>query len=323
VTRLVAATGRALAVIEGRGDTWEVSLTAEPAGAQCIAADPSEPRILYAGCRGGSLWRSEDAGGSWADAGLRERDIFSVAVSPADGAVYAGTEPSRLFVSRGGAWKELDALQRIPSQSTWSFPPRPWTSHVRWIAPSPHEAGLLLVGIELGGLMRSADGGESFEDHRPGARPDVHCLAWHPHARGRAYETAGEGAAWSTDHGETWAPADDGMDRHYTWALAPDPADPARWYASASTGPFQAHGQRGRAAAHVYRMRPDQSWELLGGGLPQPLDSMPYALLLAGETLVAGLRDGRLYLSDDRGDTWRAAQLTGDALPSIVALVSV
>jgi hypothetical protein len=46
----------------------------------------------------------------------------------------------------------------------------------------PHDANLLVVGIELGGLMRSTDGGESWQNHRPGAQPDVHSLAWHPRA---------------------------------------------------------------------------------------------------------------------------------------------
>ena len=77
-----------------------------------------------------------------------------------------------LFVSRdrGERWTELASLREIPSAPTWSFPPRPWTSHVRWIAPSPHDAALLLVGIELGGVMRSEDGGETWSDHRPGAQ---------------------------------------------------------------------------------------------------------------------------------------------------------
>jgi len=36
--------------------------------------------------------------------------------------------------------------------------------------------------------MRSSDGGESWPDHRLGAQPDVHSLAWHPRVPGRAYE---------------------------------------------------------------------------------------------------------------------------------------
>src|SRR5262249_22603710 len=153
-----------------------------------------------------------------------------------DGAVYAGTEPSRLF--RSESWRELEALLELPSRPTWSFPPRPWTSHVRWIAPSPHDGDLLLVGIELGGLMRSGDGGATWQDHRPGAQPDVHSLAWHPRVPGRAYEAGGGGTASSSDAGETWLRADDGRDRNYAWSVAVDPDDPELWYVSASTGPF-------------------------------------------------------------------------------------
>jgi len=220
----------------------------------------------------------------------------------------------------GQSWVELAALRDIPSAPTWSFPPRPWTSHVRWIAPSPHDAGLLLVGIELGGLMRSADGGETWEDHRPGAQRDVHALAWHPRTAGRAYEAGGGGAAWSHDGGETWQPADEGRDRNYTWALAIDPSDPDCWYISASPGPRQAHFD-GNAQAFIYRWRGSGPWEALDGGLPQPLDSMPYALAHAGDALYAGLSDGRIYDSRDAGDNWQPLPLTGEPLASVWALV--
>src|ERR671915_1816209 len=201
-------------------------------GAQCLALDGD---TVYVGCRGGGLKRSADGGDTFEDLSLPEADVFSVAVSAADGAVYAGTEPSRLFCSRDGGerWEELTALQDIPSRPQWSFPPRPWTSHVRWIAPSPHDAEVVLVGIELGGLMRTTDGGTTWQDHRPGAQPDVHSLAWHPQARGRAYEAGGGGTAWSDDGGETWQAADEGRDRHYAWSVAVDPEDPDLWYVSA------------------------------------------------------------------------------------------
>src|SRR5437899_7482796 len=164
-------------------------------GAQCLALDGD---TVYVGCRGRGLKRSADGGETFEDVPLPGPDVFSVAVSPGDGAVYAGTEPSRLFRSRDGgeSWEELTALQEIPSRPDWSFPPRPWTSHVRWIAPSPPDADLVLVGIELGGMMRTADGGCSFSDHRPGAQRDVHCVAWHPREVGRAYEAGGGAAAW-------------------------------------------------------------------------------------------------------------------------------
>jgi photosystem II stability/assembly factor-like uncharacterized protein len=305
MTALVAATGAGVARFDADGATWEVEPVAGDAAISCVARDPRDPDFLLGGARGGGVWRSADGGTAWERLDFPEEDVFSVAVGPVDGAVYAGCEPSMLFVSRdrGESWSELAALREIPSAPTWSFPPRPWTSHVRWIAPSPHDAELLLVGIELGGVMRSEDGGATWSDHRPGAQPDCHSLAWHPTVPGRAYEAGGGGAAWSRDGGATWSAADAGRDRHYTWAVAVDPADPDCWFVSASTGPYAAHG-RGSAEAVVYRWRGMGPWEPLADGLSPPLRSMPYALAFVDETLVAGLADGTVYASSDRGDSW-------------------
>ena len=275
------------------------SWTAEPAleevGAGCVAADGA--RVLV-GTRGRGAFLSVNAGATWEGVELPEADVFSVAIGAADGALYAGTEPSRLFVARdGGAWAELEALQDIPSRSRWSFPPRPWTHHVRWIAPDPHHAERLLVGIELGGLMYSDDGGTTFSDHRPGAKLDAHSLAWHPRAEDRAYQAAGDGAAWSRDGGRTWEPADAGRELRYCWAVAVDPADPERWYVSAASGPRAAHGGDG-ARGRLYRWH--GRWEALA----LPAGSMPYALAAAGGELLAGMADGRILRSDDRGESW-------------------
>jgi hypothetical protein len=229
---------------------------------------------------------------------LPEADVFSVAIGAADGALYVGTEPSRLFVARDGeTWTELEALQDIPSRERWSFPPRPWTHHVRWIAPDPHRAERLIVGIELGGLVYSDDGGATFSDHRPGAMLDSHSLAWHPRVEGRAYQSAGDGAAWSRDGGRTWDAAEAGRDLPYCWALAVDPADPERWYVSAATGPMTAHRSTG-ARGGLYRW--DGAWRRLA----LSTDSMPYVLAVADGELIVGLADGRLLVSGDGGERW-------------------
>jgi photosystem II stability/assembly factor-like uncharacterized protein len=320
MTFLAAATGAGVARFALDGDAWRADLTASDSGISCLARDPGEPHFLVGGARGGGVRRSRDGGESWEPLDFPQPDVFSVAVSPADGAVYAGCEPSMLFVSRdrGESWTELATLREIPSAPTWSFPPRPWTSHVRWIAPSPHDAMLLLVGIELGGVMRSEDGGATWSDHRPGAQPDCHSLAWHPTAVGRAYEAGGGGAAWSSDGGAKWEAADAGRDRHYTWAVAVDPLDPDCWFVSASTGPFAAHG-RDSAEAFVYRWRGSGPWEPLAGGLPQPFEKMPYALAFADGLLAAGLADGTVYTTVDGGDSWEHIRLEGDPPPRILA----
>jgi photosystem II stability/assembly factor-like uncharacterized protein len=318
--RLYAATGDAIARLDDAGGEWTAVLSLTGSGAQCLAVDPADPDVVYAGLREGGVRRTDDGGQTWADCALPQPGVFSLAVSAADGAVYAGTEPSALYRSddRGRTWRELKRLLELPSRPTWSYPPRPWTSHVRWIAPSPHDADLLLVGIELGGLMRSTDGGETWQDHRPGAQPDVHSLAWHPEADGRAYEAGGGGSAWSEDAGETWHPADAGRDRHYTWSVAVDRDDAELWFVSASTGPFAAHG-RGDPQARIYRNE-GGAWRALAGGLPEPLPAMPYALVAADDRLFAGLADGQIWDSTDRGDTWRACALRGDAVTELHAL---
>jgi photosystem II stability/assembly factor-like uncharacterized protein len=310
-----AATGDAVVVLAEDGGGWSARATLAGRGAQCLAVTAGG--VVFAGTRGHGLWRSGDGGRTWEDAGLPARDVFSAAVSPADGTVYAGAEPSALYAGRDGgeSWEELAALHSVPSAPAWSYPPRPWTSHVRWIAPHPADADRLLVGIEAGAVLLSEDGGRTWGDHRPDADRDPHALAWHPSAPDRAYQAGGGGAAWSHDAGRTWERVDEGRDRRYAWGLAVDPADPDRWWVSAAPDPFQAHG-RGVADARIYR------WEGRWRAVTERLDAFPYALLLTGGALHAGLGDGRLLRSRDGGDAWEEIAVAGDRPSRITALAA-
>ncbi len=320
MARLYAATGDGIVRLDEKGREWQGTLSLAGSGAQCLAVDPKDADVAYAGLRNGGVCRTADGGQTWVDCGLPQPQVFSLAVSAADGAVYAGTEPSALFRSddRGETWEELAGLLELPSRPTWSFPPRPWTSHVRWIAPSPHAAEIVLVGIELGGLMRSTDRGRTWNDHRPGAQPDVHSLAWHPSVQTRSFEAGGGGVAWSDDGGDTWTPADEGLDRRYAWSVAAEPEPEGTWYVSVSTGPFKAHSD-GDPEARIYR-RDDGRWTVLSDGLPDPMPAMPYALLAAHGRLFAGLANGELWQTTDRGQTWRACAVAADRPVRIHAL---
>ena len=277
------------------------------------------------------VFRTLDGGKSWDWVGdsMPDRRVLSIAISPCDrneagGIVYAGTEPSNLYRSEddGTSWQGLTGLHDIPSAPTWSFPPRPWTSHVRWIAPHHFDPSLLFVGIELAGVMRSRDRGETWEDRKAGSQPDSHVVLTHAVDRGRVYEAAGGGVALSEDAGDSWRPVDDGMDRHYVWGLAVDSADPNLWYVSATFGPGQAHSRSGNAQAVLYRKHGREPWEALGGGdgLERPLGAMPYALLAPRDrpgSLVVGFDDGGLLATSDAGETWKKLPLR---LPGILAL---
>jgi photosystem II stability/assembly factor-like uncharacterized protein len=315
--RVFAATGDAVVrfTLDGT-QTADADEVLSGSGAQCVAVDPLDPRRVYVGTFDEGVYATDDGGDTWHPAGdaLEDRRVLALAVSPSHqqsgvSVVYAGTEPSNLYRSEdaGRNWQRLPALRELPSEPRWSFPGRPWTHHVRTIALHPTDPDWLLVGIELGGVMRSLDGGASWADHNPQAHSDAHRLRTHPLAPDRVYEAAGQGVAISEDRGASWTTLEDGLDRTYAWATAVDPADPDLWYVALSRGPFAAHG-RGDGQARLVR-RADGGWQTIGHWGDEPaLRRMPYALTTLPErprALLAGLRGGTLMASTDAGDTWR------------------
>ena len=324
--RIFAVTGDAVARF-GFGDI-DAELGLQDWQPRCIAVDPRDPRRVYVGTMDSGLWFSDDGGAGWRQAGpsIEERRVLSVAVSRSNqrsgvSIVYAGTEPSNLYRSEDGglSWQLLPGLRELPSSSRWSFPPRPWTHHVRTIALHPNDPEWLAVGIELGGVMRSRDGGRTWTDHNPQAYSDAHQLLTHPLAPERLYEVAGQGIARSDDRGATWAHLDDGLDRHYAWAEAIDPADPDLWYVAVSRGPSAAHGG-GDGHARLLRSR-GNGWEAVGDwGDSAELLRMPYALVTLPDQpgrLLVGLRGGTLLLTDNAGETWSRLAVR---LPDVIEL---
>ncbi len=314
--RLCAVSANALSIVEN----GSVQTTLEDRSARCVATIQEDPCTLYVGTSDEGLFKSLDGGESWERlSGITHSRITAVAVSPVDGAVYAGTEPSSLFVSRDGGefWRELEGLKNLPSAPTWSFPPRPWTSHVRAIALSHTDPDLIVAGIELGGIVRSTDGGESWQDQRPGAYADCHSLAAHPAAPKTLYEAAGGGFAQSDDFGESWGASDEGLGHRYVWGLAADRDDPELVYVSAAHGPGRAHGS-GFSDAAIYRRRGEARWE----PVLENLAEFPYALASDPETpgaLYAGLGNGTILCSADAGSSWREVAHT----PAVEALAAV
>jgi photosystem II stability/assembly factor-like uncharacterized protein len=305
--------------------------TLEGVDVRCVAVDPSDPYRVYVGTFDDGLYATDDGGGTWRsdERGLDDRRVLSLAVSPSDrngdvSVVYAGTEPSNLYRSddRGRSWERLPALLDVPSVPSWSFPPRPWTHHVRTIAPHPSDPARLTVGIELGGVIRSFDGGASWIDHNPGAHSDAHDLRTHPLAPDRLYEAAGQGIARSDDGGETWAHREQNLYRHYAWAQAIDPVDPDLWYVSVSRSPFAAHGE-GDGDSRLLRSRGNGWTAIDTWGQTPELRRMPYALAALEEPsgrLLVGLRGGTLLVSDDSGESW---EQLGLKLADVTALAAV
>ncbi len=315
----IAATGNGIARAEKTAQgNWSVDSLMPDQKVLCLAADPLNSSVVYAGTRGGGILRSDDRGRTWHHAGLKGCIVKSIAVSRTEpGVLYAGLKPPILMVSRdrGTSWAEVEPFQRVRSRWWRSPAESDLGAYIQGIALSPTDLNVIVVGIEAGAVLRTADGGKTWEGHRPGAIRDCHTLTFHSTNGDWVYEAGGTGtgASFSRDSGRTWKQLGEGLDRHYGWACAADPARPEVWYVSASpmfawSHPFQppAHVD-GQANAYIFRSAGGAPWQKLGGGLPQPLDYMAYALFTdptAPGHLYAGMSNGDVWHSANYGDAW-------------------
>jgi hypothetical protein len=226
-----------------------------------------------------------------------------------------------VFVSRdgGSSWRELKGFRRVKRWFWFSPAGKPFTAYVQGIALSPTDPKVIVAGIELGATVRSADGGRNWEAHKRGSLRDCHTLT-----QNWVYEGGGSdgGAAFSRDNGQTWQQHKAGLDRHYGWAVAADPARPDTWYVSVSPSPGKAHSG-GNAEAYIFRSVGGKPWQKLAGGLPQPLDHMPYALITDPDApghLYAGLGNGDMWHTADHGDNWHKLPFSFGSLRQAVIL---
>ena len=310
----LATTSHGLArASQSASSEWSVELLLSDQDVRCLAADPLNPNVLYAGTQGNGVLRSNDGGRTWRSVGLAGQIVKALAASRTQpGTVYAGTKPALLFASRDGGtnWTELASFRRIRSRWFWFSPAeKPYSAYVQAIALSPTDPKTMVVGIEAGAVVRSHDGGQSWSGHRRGALRDCHSLTFHVTHGDWVYEGGGTGAGVSVsrDAGAAWMQPKEGLDRHYGWAVAADPAHPEVWYASLAPGPRSAHSEH-NAQAVIVRSIGGAAWQPLSGGLPQPLNHMPYALLTdptAPGHVYTGLSNGEVWHSTDHGETWR------------------
>lgn len=328
---LAATSHQITRAVRNARDEWLVEYPLTNCDVRCLAADPLNPSIVYAGTQGKGVLRSEDRGVTWQPAGMDGHIVKSLAVSRTEpNTIYAGTKPAWLFVSRdgGATWSELEGFRRIRGRWYWASPvEKPYKAYVQGIALSPTDPKVIVVGVEFGAVVCSMDGGQTWSSHRKGAMMDCHSLVFHAAHGGYVYEGGGSGKAGaiSRDAGITWKQPKPNFDHHcYGWAVAADPADPETWYVSASSSPFKAH-RPGKANAYIFRARGDGTWDKVGasGGLPQPLDHMPYALCTDSTTpghLHAGLMNGDVWFSPDYGDSWQQLLFNLGPMHSMIML---
>ena len=264
----------------------------------CLAAD-AMTGSAWCGTRRDGAYRHDDGGASWRSIGLEGKRIMSIAASPAQrDLVWVGTEPSEVWRSENGGatWEQTAALETLPSSPEWSFPPKPSTHHVRWIACHPRDADRLWVAIEAGALVSTFDGGRSWNDRVNDGPWDTHELAIHPDAPTSLRVAAGDGYFESDDGGATWRSPEDGLHVGYFRSVAIDPARPDVVIVSASSGPRSAY-VAGVSDGRLYRREGNSRWQRVREGWPHPPNTI-------APLLTAGNSAGELWAADERGVHW-------------------
>jgi photosystem II stability/assembly factor-like uncharacterized protein len=301
-----------------------------------VAIDPKDPKYVYATTIGQGVFRSEDGGRTFEPGGqgVFTPLVWASSVSPTErtnegGVVYVGTMPSMMFRSEdaGRTFQHLPAFDQLETLKEAAFPPTPATHMIHMIATSFNREGTVLAGIELGGVVKSTDAGETWEQTEGGM--DCHQLLFHPLAPDRIYVSDGGGYFESSDNGETWNRDWDGVpeDLTYFYDMAVDPGDPDLQMISIGRNMYQAHGinpyffkkgvyqgafdrsnKLSGTWSTLYRRRAGGPWEEMRDGLPDPdgHEQGRFATAPGDDkgTLYYITIPGDVYRTTDGGDSW-------------------
>jgi len=238
-----------------------------------VAADPSQPGVLYAGTyQPPGLWRSHNDGETWLrdDQGLENQPVFTLHWDPVRSRWWAGAGDGLYSRSnQGEAWQPTD----LPQNPAYAL--------------AQDRAGQLYLALVGTGLFRSADG-ESWSQlplGQPSAESNILALAVSPDGQDLYAGTAGDGLWTSHDAGATWSSVPQ-MDGDYVSALLVDPRAGAWVYA--------------RTLSQVYRSDDrGRTW------VPVPdLDRRAYGFALGADGAHYVGLNGQVARSDDGGLHW-------------------
>ncbi len=274
-------------------DHWEALAKGLPEGAEirAIAMHPKDAQVLYAGTQHGP-YRSADRGERWERLGFPDPGmvVWSILIHPTDPRIlYLGTAPAAVYRSDDGG----DTWRRLPNAKLPERVPMTFATRVIRLAADPSRPDDLYAGLEVGGVMRSQDGGESWTD----CSLDLLRLAERPHLKSRIVsDTEIEGM----------------MDTH---ALCVSAAQPGTVFLALRMGLFKST-DRGA------------TWEDMEIGRFSPLtyardvQVSPHdpRVLYACLSPAARSEDGSLYKSDDLGSTWQRFDHDVKARATMMAL---
>jgi photosystem II stability/assembly factor-like uncharacterized protein len=213
----------------------------------------------------------------------------------------AGTRPARVYQSgdAGRTWRRLMAPleERAPN-------PALRYNRVTYVGFDPLDAARLWVGVEIGGIFTSGDGGASWTPSARGLSSlDIHGLAIvTAGSERRLLASTDNDLNLSTDEGASWQPqrATAGFPYPYCRALAQHPLDSRILFLGNGDGP------PGSAGAALRSRDGGHTWQRLD--LPGTVNSTIWGFALDAsdaQRVYAISVSGQVFGSSDGGTSWR------------------
>ena len=207
-----------------------------------FAVHPKQARTVLAGADDG-VYLSEDGGEHFErlDSPMNALHVWKVAYDPADSnVIFAGTRPAALFRSTDGGrhWEKLRAemAEECPNVRI----PR-----VTALTVDPADHRTVWAGVEVDGVRRSRDGGESWTRISGGLNdPDIHDTAVSANGTKTVLTSTPREIFASTDGGESWHGLGVGKHFHlpYCRSLALKADDPKVVFVATGDGAIGSTG---------------------------------------------------------------------------------